>query len=278
MTYEAWRLYFERLVQVPEADVPLDEAALVIASDEYPELDVAFYLQQLDDMAETLRARIDDARNPHSTIAKLTAYLFDELNFRGNRAEYYDPRNSFLNDVIERRMGLPITLSVIVLAVARRLKLPIVGVGLPGHFLVKWGDEENEIVFDPFHSGEILSRSKIEQRVRESVNPTIPFQASWLDAVNSKYILIRMLSNLKSVFLQQQDIERAWQAVDKILLVDPRAGDEIRDFGLLSLRLGAYRQAAISLEQYLLAHNDASDAELMRVYLRRALEEIERLN
>lgn len=278
MTYEAWRLYFERLVQVPEADVPLDEAALVIASDEYPELDVAFYLQQLDDMAETLRARIDDARNPHSTIAKLTAYLFDELNFRGNRAEYYDPRNSFLNDVIERRMGLPITLSVIVLAVARRLKLPIVGVGLPGHFLVKWRDEENEIVFDPFHGGEILSRSKIEQRVRESVNPTIPFQASWLDAVGSKYILIRMLSNLKSVFLQQQDIERAWQVVDKILLVDPRAGDEIRDFGLLSLRLGAYRQAAISLEQYLLAHNDASDAELMRVYLRRALEEIERLN
>lgn len=278
MNYNAWRNYFEQVIAMPESEINLAEGALILASDEYPDLDVSTYLEQLDAMARTLEPRLPVNRAPHATITALNAYLFDELGFHGNRAEYYDPRNSFLNDVLERRTGLPITLSVIVLALAQRLQLPVVGVGLPGHFCVKWHDAANEIVFDPFNEGEILDRRAMEQRVREIVRPLMPFQAGWLTPVGAKYILMRMLQNLKAVYVRAEQLERAWQVVDKLLLLEPRAGDEIRDFGLLSLKLGAFRQAAISLEQYLLSHPDASDAELMRVYLRRALEQVERLN
>lgn len=277
MTYEAWRNYFERAIAMPEGDINLAEAALILASDEYPELEVAEYLARLDEMAGTLGGRLPADRDPKLTITALNEYLFDEMEFRGNVAEYYDPRNSFLNDVLDRRVGLPITLCVVVLAIAKRLELPIVGVGLPGHFVVKWQDAAGEIVFDPFNGGEILDRHGVEKRVHE-IQPLAQFQANWLNAVGTKYILMRMMQNLKAVFVRGEQLERAWQVVDKLLLLDPRAGDEIRDFGLLSLRLGAFRQAAISLEQYLLSHPDATDGDLMRVYLRRALEQVERLN
>lgn len=278
MQYKEWRAAFDHAVALPDAKINLAQAALLIAADEYPELDISFWLARLDNMADELRSRFPAQRDAQTVIPILNTYLFDELDFHGNLAEYYDPRNSYLNDVLERRTGLPITLSVIVLALAQRLRLPIYGVGLPGHFMVKWRDAENEIVFDPFNGGEILDRRGIEARVRASSNPILPFQSDWLEAVSTKYILFRMLQNLKQIFVRAEELQRAWQVVDKILLLDPRAGDEIRDFGLLSLRLGAYQQSAISLEQYLLSHPDAPDGDLMRVYLRRALEEVERLN
>lgn len=278
MTQDEWRSEFERVISAPDADIDLAKGALILAGDEYPDLEVEYYLARLDEMAGELEGRIASARNAQEVIEALNAYLFEELEFSGNVSEYYDPRNSYLNDVLERRMGLPITLCVVVLALARRLGLPIYGVGLPGHFVVKWQDAENEIVFDPFNGGEILDREGIKARVRETVHPAAPFQPSWLNAVGTKYILGRMLQNLKSVFVRTQELERAWRVVDKLLLLNPRAGEEIRDLGLLSLKLGAYRQAAISLEQYLLAHGDAADAPLMRVYLKRALEQVERLN
>lgn len=262
---------------MPEEEINLAEAALILASDEYPDLDVAEYLTRLDEMSATLGARLPGNREPRATITALNEYLFDELELHGNVGEYYDPRNSFLNDVLDRRTGLPITLSVVVLAVAKRLELPIVGVGLPGHFMVKWQDTAGDIIFDPFNGGEILDRHGVEKRVRE-IQPLAQFQANWLHPVGTKYILMRMMQNLKAVFVRSEQLERAWQVVDKLLLLAPRAGDEIRDFGLLSLRLGAFRQAAISLEQYLLSHPDATDGDLMRVYLRRALEQVERLN
>lgn len=278
MSYDEWRNAFERAIARPDSEINLARAALLIATDEYPELEISAVLARLDEMADELRSRFPVQRDAQTIIPILNAYLFDELDFHGNLAEYYDPRNSYLNDVLERRTGLPITLSVIVLVLAQRLGLPIYGVGLPGHFMVKWRDAENEIVFDPFNGGEILDRRGIEARVRASSNPILPFQADWLEAVGTKYILFRMLQNLKQIFVRVEELQRAWQVVDKILLLDPRTGDEIRDFGLLSLRLGANRQAAISLEQYLLSHPDAPDADLMRVYLRRALEQVERLN
>lgn len=277
MTYDAWRNYFEQVVSMPESEIDLAEAALILASDEYPDLDVSYYLARLDEMAQAFGERLDPEREAHAIVEALVSFLFDELEFHGNVDAYYDPRNSYLNDVLERRTGLPITLSVVVLALARRLDLPIVGVGLPGHFLVKWAQAAVEIIFDPFHGGEILDARGVEQRLAE-IQPLVPFQRGWLNAVGSKYILMRMLQNLKAVFVREEALERAWQVVDKLVLLDPRAGDEIRDLGLLSLRLGAFRRAAISLEQYLLSHADAPDADLMRVYLRRALEQVERLN
>ncbi|MCC7161826.1 MAG: transglutaminase family protein [Anaerolineae bacterium] len=278
MTHDEWRSEFERVIALPEAEIDLAEGALIVAGDEYPDLAVEYYLARVDEMAGVLQRRITEARDAHEVIGALNTYLFDELGFYGNVNDYYDPRNSYLNEVLDRRTGLPITLCVVVLALARRLGLPIFGVGLPGHFVVKWQDTENEIVFDPFNGGEILDRNGVRARVRETVHPLAPFQASWLDAVGPKYILGRMLQNLKAVLVRAEELERARFVVDKLLLLNPRAGEEIRDLGLLSLKLGAHRQAAVLLEQYLLAHGDAADAPLMRVYLKRALEQVERLN
>lgn len=278
MRYDAWRLYFERVIELPDAEINLAEGALILAADEYPDLDVSHYLARVESLAATCAPRIEGVRDPRACIAALNAFLFEERGFTGNRREYYDPRNSYLNDVLERRLGIPISLSVLVLAIARRLGLPIVGVGLPGHFCVKWQDAANEIVFDPFNGGAILDIPAILARVRETAQPHATFEPDWLDAVGNKYILYRMLNNLKSLFMQRGQIRRAQQAVDKLLLLDPRASGEIRDMGLLSLRLGEHRRAVMYLEQYLLSHPDAYDADEMRALLASALEQVERLN
>ncbi len=278
MKYDAWRLYFERVIAMPDAEINLAEAALIIAADEYADLDLSPFLAQLDAWAQTLAWRLPVARNALASIQVLNHFLFEELRFVGNRENYYDPRNSYLNDVLTRRVGLPITLSVVVLALAQRLRLPIVGVGLPGHFCVKWQTGTEEIVFDPFNGGEILDMSAIQARVRETSQPHAMFEPDWLDAVGNKYILFRMLNNLKGLHIRRGEIRRAHQVVDKMLLLDPRAGNEIRDMGLLSLRLGAYRQAAEYLEQYLLSHPDALDADELRAILQSAIQKIERLN
>lgn len=278
MTYDSWRLYFERVIELPDAEINLAEGALIIAADEYPDLEVALTLRELDALAEAFSPRLDPPGSPRTIITRLCEYLFHELGFSGNRHDYYDPRNSYLNDVVARRTGIPITLSVLVIELARRLHLPIVGVGLPGHFCVKWQDVGHEIVFDPFNGGEILEIAAIQARVRETAQPQAVFEPDWLDAVDSKYILYRMLNNLKTLFNRRGQIRRAQQAVDKLLLLDPRAGGEILDMGLLSLRLGEHRRAAVYLEQYLLSHPDAHDADEIRMLLQSALEHVERLN
>jgi len=278
MTYDAWRLYFERVIEIPDAEINLAEGALILAADEYPDLEIAPHLAQLDAWAELAAPRVQRAHTPRARIAALTAFLFGELGFAGNRDDYYDPRNSYLNDVLARRVGIPISLSVLTLALARRLDLPIVGVGLPGHFCVKWQDAANEIVFDPFDGGAILDLAAISARVRQAALPHATFEPDWLNAVSNKYILFRMLNNLKMIFIRRAQTRRAQQAVDKMLLLDPRASGELRDMGILSLRLGEYRRAVSYLEQYLLAHSDAHDAAELRALLSNALAQVERLN
>jgi regulator of sirC expression with transglutaminase-like and TPR domain len=278
MTPDGWRRYFERVIGAPDVEIPLAEAVLLLASDEYPDLDVPYYLARLDAMAEELRERLEPATTAQAKVAALNAYLFDELGFRGNRHEYYDPRNSYLNDVLDRRTGLPITLSVVYLAIGARLMLPLFGVGLPGHFIVKWEDARTRILIDPFNRGEILDEAAVEARVRDTFHAEARFEPEWLASVGNKYILIRMLNNLKAIFLHAQNYKRAWQVVDKLLLLEPRSGENIRDMGLLSLQVGAYRQAAAFLEEYLLSHAGAPDADQVRIYLRTALNAVERLN
>lgn len=278
MNYDGWRLYFEQVINTSADEVDVAEAALILAADEYPELDVSHYLRQLDHTAEAVRPKLPRDRNPHTSVATLNDYLFDHLEFRGNRENYYDPRNSYLNDVLERRTGLPISLSVVYLAVARRLGLPMFGVGLPGHFIVKWQDRRQRILIDPFNQGEILDERGVQERVRDTYSAQANFQPDWLASVDARYILTRMLNNLKAIFLHTENLERAWKVVDKLLLLDPRSAEDIRDMGLISLRLGAYRRAAIYLEEYLLAHAEAADAGQIHIFLRTALSHVERLN
>ncbi len=278
MDYDEWRRCFESAIARPEEEMDLARAALIVATDEYPELDLEKYLARLDGMAEHVRPHLPADRNPDACIEVLNRYLFGELGFDGNRENYYDPRNSYLNDVLERRLGLPITLSIIYLALGRRLGLPLYGVGLPGHFIVKWQDARTRIAIDPFNQGEVLDQSQIEARVRDTFHPQARFDPDWLEAVDGKYILIRLLNNLKNIFVHVENYIRAWQVVDKLLILDPRAPENIRDMGLLSIQVGAYRHAAAYLEEYLLSHADSTEAERLHVYLRTALHAVERLN
>lgn len=278
MEYAGWHSRFEKLVSGSLDGLDLAEAALVVAADEYPNLDTGKYLDRLERMANHVRGHLPADLNPKKTVAVLNRYLFQELEFEGNRENYYDPRNSYLNDVLDRKLGLPITLAIAYISVGRRLDLPIYGVGLPGHFITKWEDRKARILIDPFNRGEILDNSGVEARVRDTFHSQARFQDEWLATVDAKYILVRLLNNLKGIFVQSKNLTRAWEVVDKLLILDPRSPENIRDMGLLSIHVKAFRKAAVYLEEYLLSHSDAEDAEQLRVYLRSALAMVERLN
>ncbi|MGB8647123.1 MAG: transglutaminase-like domain-containing protein [Anaerolineae bacterium] len=278
MNYTEWRRLFEREVRRPPSEIDLARAALLIATDQYPDLEIDKYLALLGRMADVVRARLPQDRIPNVCVETLNTYLFRELGFEGNRDQYYDPLNSYLNDVLERRTGLPITLSVLYIAIGRRLGLPLHGVGLPGHFIVKYEDDRARILIDPFNRGMILDESGVEARVRDTFHSQAHFDPEWLTTVDARYILARVLYNLKALFVPNRDFKRAWQVVDKLLLLEPRSSENIREMGLLSIQVGAYRQAVSYLEEYLLSHPDAPDADQLRGYLRTALTIVEKLN
>jgi len=193
---------FAALVQGPEDELPLDEAALLIAAHAYPDLDIGFEMELLDGLAE---------RCPEPTLDGWRRYLFVDQGFSGNVDDYYDPDNSFLNKVLERRTGLPITLSVLGLAVGRRLGLPLAGVGLPGHFLLRHETEGPPVFVDPFAGGRVLDREACIERFRAVNGLSAPFVESYLDPVGPREILGRMLANLRAIYATKGELEGlAW--------------------------------------------------------------------
>jgi len=223
------RRLFTELVAGPEDRIDLGRAALVIASEEYPGLDMLRYVAKLEAMAAAVRARLTDTQEPLSTIQCLNAYLFGERGLRGNSNAYYDPRNSFLNAVLDRGLGIPITLSVVYMEVGRRIQFPLQGVGMPGHFIVKPVGLEEEIYIDPFNAGRVLSREACEELVQEMYGGQVPFDATFLEPVTKKQILARILSNLKAIYVQTQQYLKALSVVERLLLVQPGAEQEARD-------------------------------------------------
>jgi regulator of sirC expression with transglutaminase-like and TPR domain len=189
------------------------------------------------------------AHDPAQRVAALNRFLYEEQGFHGNRSDYYDARNSFLNEVIERRTGIPITLAVIYLAVGTRAGLPLHGVGFPGHFLVKC-EAADEIVIDPFE-GRVVSRDECEARWRATLGEDTPFDARSLEAAAPRPTLARLIGNLKQVFLAQQDWPRALACVERILVLAPDAPLELRDRGLLYARLECFSAAAADLQRFL---------------------------
>ena len=170
LAYQAQiRQLFTEAVTGPENRLDLGRAALLIASEEYPGLDILRYVAKLEVMAAAVRPGVTTTDDPTLKIEHLNAYLFEERGFRGNSQEYYDPRNSFLNDVLDRRLGIPITLSIVYMEVGRRVGMPLQGVGMPGHFIMKYADSEEDIYIDPFNKGRILSREACEELIQESM-------------------------------------------------------------------------------------------------------------
>lgn len=258
---------FAQLVSGPEEELDLAEAALLIAQEEHPEIDVAAYLRQLDALAAAVRARLPESPAPTEIIQELNAQLFREEGLSGNESEYYDPRNSFLNEVLDRRRGIPITLSVVYLEVGRRLGLSLVGVGFPGHFLVKYASADGDLVLDPFSGGISLSHEELEQRLRRMYGEGNPFLSQipqLLTATSKKEILVRMLRNLKGIYLQQSDFARALAVLDRILLVAPDLAMEIRDRGAVHQRLGHLQAAVQDFRRYVQMAPNAEDSEAIR--------------
>ncbi len=255
-------LEFRAAVQRRDNEIDLAGAALLYARDAYPDLDPALYLNQLDEWAEGIRSDVAASSDP---IATLNQYLFDDLHFTGNRRFYGDPRNSYLNQVIDRRLGLPITLSVLYIEIARRVGLQVEGVGLPGHFIVRQPDRHGVRYVDPFHQGRGLTIEDCRNLVVDLSNGALEFQPEMLEAVGARQILIRMLANLKNAYVREQLFERAVPVVERLLDLKPDDALQLRDLGLLHYQLEHYGPALQALQHYVSIAGAASDDPVQQV-------------
>ena len=254
---------FAELVGQPEDEIPLDEGALLIAAHAYPDLDVGREQARLDELA---------ASCPTPTLDGLRHYLFDELGFRGNSRRYADPRNSFLNDVLDRRTGIPISLAVLAMEVGRRVGVSLQGVGMPGHFLVRHGDEP-PVLLDPFGGGRILEIADCEELFRSVYGEGAPFDPSMLAPVGARSILTRMLANLRQVYLALGDPRSAGWVLQLRASVPARTAHELADVASAHAAVGRFAEAATALEDVaeLLPQEEAqrarAEAQLLRARL-----------
>lgn len=261
------RSRFADVVQKPEPEIDLASAALLIAAEEYPQVTPEPYLRRLDELAERARDRLWDATAPIMMLQEVNRVLFEEEGFQGNRTEYYDPRNSFLNDVIDRRRGIPITLSIIYLELGWRLDLPLHGVNFPGHFLVRYAGEAVQLLVDPFQNGMIRFEDEAQGLLDHVYGGSVRMQPEFLRIADRRDILIRLLTNLKGNYLNRRDDRRALSAIERILVVRPDSADDERDRGIVLTRLGRDREAAAALNRYLELVPDAPDSARVRLLL-----------
>jgi regulator of sirC expression with transglutaminase-like and TPR domain len=252
-----------------------------VAAEEYPQLDIPAYLGQLDDLADRLRRRFAPDLPVQQQIEALNRYLFEEQAFRPNPADYYDPRNSFLNDVLDRRLGIPLTLSIVYIEVGRRIGLPLTGVSFPGHFLVRCAISGGMVILDPYSGGISLSLDDLRDRLKLLKGDDVPSAeqvAEMLGAAAASDILARMLRNLKAIYTNLGDLERALSCSTRILLVAPDSMDEYRERASLYLQLECFHAAITDLERYLASDPDAADAKEVREELVELRRNAPRLN
>jgi regulator of sirC expression with transglutaminase-like and TPR domain len=269
MDFPLARQQFYQEIHQLDDQINLAKAALYLAQEEYPELDPEEYLNALDSMAVEVEERLPSTHYPLRMIQTINQYLYEDLGFRGNTEQYYEPYNSYLNQVIDRRTGIPLTLSLVYLEVAKRIGFPMVGVGMPGHFLIRPAIAEMQIFVDPFNQGEVLFEQDCQERLSQLYGRSMELQPEFLEPVGSRYFLWRMLMNLKAAYLRQEDIPRALAAVERILFLFPDNLLEQRDRGLLYYQLGRWTEAYQDLENYLNQMPTAGDAAVVRELLRR---------
>jgi regulator of sirC expression with transglutaminase-like and TPR domain len=235
----------------------LDVAALEIASIETPDLDPQPYLSILDRIASGIASRLPSGAHGREFVAAANRYLFDELGFHGNEMDYNDPRNNCLNYVLDRRTGIPIALSVVYIEVARRLGHPVSGIGLPGHFIVEYNDGEFAAYIDPFHSGRLLSADDCRRLARERTGSDA--DATALAPVGTRYILVRMLNNMRSAYFRGKQFQKMVAVTDLLLEGFPENAGYYRARGFARLRMRQFRGAQSDLEMYLKYAPDAED-------------------
>jgi regulator of sirC expression with transglutaminase-like and TPR domain len=263
---------FRDLTSGSGGHVDLGLAALTIARIEHPELRPEQYLPRLDELAH--RSAAGREADPRRAVDRLRRFLFEDEGFRGNAENYYDPRNSCLNDVLARKLGIPITLSVLSMEVGRRVGVALEGIGLPGHFIVRARITGRDLLLDPFNGGALLTMAEAAAVAARAVGrPVRLAEAHWTPCTPTQ-ILIRMLRNLKTVYVQREDWARSLTVIDRLLLLDADSPIHLRDRGTVLVKVGRLWEGAGAWEHYLRKFPDAQDAGTFRQQLRRVRQEL----
>jgi regulator of sirC expression with transglutaminase-like and TPR domain len=287
---------FSNLVSHGDGEIELARACLQIAEDAYPGLDVDGYVGEITRFAGRLRTRLAPGAAAEDRILALNEFLFDDLGFSGNADNYYDPRNSYLNEVIDRRRGIPITLSVLYMEIGRRIELPLEGVSFPGHFLVRLPMRGGTLVLDPFSGGKPQSEGDLRERLQRVIPRVVGSDAGdnapraaaaaaadlplnqFLEPASNRQILARLLRNLKGVYREKDDPNRLLQVLNRMVLVAPDAVGELRDRGYLYQRLECWRPALKDLSDYLEREPNAVDVDEVRAKMTELSMRCARLN
>ena len=265
------------LAQLENDQIDLATGALLIAKDAYADLDIELYLQRLNQMAEELQSQLGEEADTSDQINHLNRYLFDTQGFAGSSQEnYYDARNSYLNEVLERKVGIPITLSVVYMEIGKRIGLPLVGVGFPGHFIVKHRDLET--VIDPFEKGQVLSDEDLSERLTQIFREPVRMHPRFLQAVTNKEILARMLRNLRQIHFRGGEYEKAVSTAERITWLAPQSAQDYRDLGYLYYQVNAYGKSLASFDTYLRLSDDPPDQEEISRNIRVLTQQIAKLN
>lgn len=254
-------------VRKSELDMSLARAALLVAKEEYTQLPVDLYMARLDQMAEETRDRLAAETAGPVVLQELIRTLYDRHGFKGNTEAYYDPRNSLLNDVLDRGMGIPLTLSIIILEVGWRLGLPIEGVNFPAHFLVRYRGSTQNMLVDPFEPEALRFEDEAQELLDHQFGGMVQMRPDFLRTATKRDMLHRLLLNLKGLYVNARDANRTLAATDRILLLRPGAAGELRDAGLLLARMGRMPEARERLTQYLEVLPEAGDVSRIRALL-----------
>jgi regulator of sirC expression with transglutaminase-like and TPR domain len=270
--------YFVSEINKAEAQLDLARAALLFSQHLTQAPDLDSYLAGLDNMAEVARPLIEAAQTAAAKIEALNHYFFDELNFQGNARDYYNPNNSFLDRVMDLKLGIPISLSVLYLEIGRRLALPLWGVGMPGHFIVGGGSPNQPLYIDVFNQGQLLTEEDCLTLCNITEPQQTSFKKQFLRPATKKEILFRMLLNLKHIYVNGEDWPAAHTTVDLLLAIQPDQANEFKDRGLLAYRLDRLQEAIFDLKRYLFLTPLSPDKEWLEERLMLMEEKLSQLN
>ncbi len=260
------RQKFWQIAHTPDSEMSMNhllEGALAIAWEEYPKMDLGHYREILDRMVSDLQPRITKISYPLKIVQEINKYLFVEQNFCGNDNDYYNPRNSFITDVLDRRLGIPLSLSIVYMVIGDRLGFPIEGISFPGHFIIRPQHPDLEIFIDPYNKGEILFPEDCANKLEQLYGKRIPLQPEYLAPVSIRRILDRLLNNLKLIYLRNHSPSKALAAIERSLMLNPHVPTQWRDRGLICYQLDRYTEARIDLENYLQQIPYAEDGQII---------------
>jgi regulator of sirC expression with transglutaminase-like and TPR domain len=268
MVPEHIRADFVRMMDRPDEALELARVALLVAAESDLEVDIDGELRQLEGWAEELKRRVTPDLNNLQKLARLRSFVFDELGFRGDRRDYYSPSNSLLHQVMKRRRGIPLTLSIVFMELGWRIGIPFEGVAFPGHFLVRLAGEPHDLLLDPYKRGMMVHEEDCRQMLRETTGGRLSFDPALTASVGKRDMVARLLHNLKGAYLRSGDDAKALAAVERLLVLRPDDAEEVRDRGLLLFRMQKYGRALDSLTAYLQAAAGASDRETIEGHIK----------